>query len=466
MEQLSGLDSVFLALDGDRVQGHAGGVGVFDPSPARGPITLRALRHSMENRLAGLPVLRRRLYAVPLGLDHPYWVEDPSLDLAHHVREHSLPENGSLEQLLASLHAERLSRDHPLWELHLVHGLPRGRQALYLKIHHAVVDGVAGNDVLGALFDEDPVSGGLDIGDRGRPGIATASLGGLVASSLLNVVRGPGRIVTVGSAAARSAPGLLIKVRRALPPHAQPISPLTAPATPFNKSVGTSRKLALCSVPFEEVAGLKDRRGVTVNDVVLALCAGALRQWLLDQGALPDQPLVVAVPVSVRPPGDVHAAGNQLGAMFTTLATDESDPSRRLRATHDAMAAAKERHAGLPATVMSDACQLIAPAVASFGFRVASRLRLLERITPFNLLVSTVPGPRGHLYCEGARMEHYYPISQIVDGQGLNITAFTFDGHINFGLLGDPRLTPDLDTLADYLVKEMQVLSEDARTQP
>jgi diacylglycerol O-acyltransferase / wax synthase len=460
VEQLSGLDSVFLALDGDRFQGHAGGVGIFDASALRGPLTLEALHADIAFRLGRLPVLRRRLYTVPLGLDHPYWVEDPSLDLSHHLREHTLGAEETLEGLLSRLHSERLSRDHPLWELHLIHGLASGRQAIYLKIHHAVVDGVAGNDVLGALFDADPDGGGSR-GNLSQTEMASATLAGLLVGSLHNLVRGPGRVAVVGSAALKATPRLINKVRAALPHSAQPVGLLTAPATPFNKSVGSRRRLALCSVPFEEVTSLKDRHGVTINDVVIAMCAGAIRQWLVDQDSLPDQPLVVAVPVSIRADDDRTTSGNQLVAMFAPMATDESDPAARLRTTHEAMISAKQQHSEVPPTVMADACQLLLPTVTSMGFRLASRLRLVERFAPFNLLISTVPGPPGPLYCQGARMEHYYPISQIVDGQGLNITTFTFGGHLNIGILGDPDLTPDLDALADYLVKELQVLHEE-----
>ena len=461
MQQLSGLDSVFLAMEGDRVQGHAGGVGILSKSATRGPITLEALRGHMETRLDRLPVLRRRLHSVPLGLDHPYWVEDPHLDLSHHLREHRLGQRQTLEGLLARLHAERLSRDRPLWELHLVHGLASGRQAVYLKIHHAVVDGVAGNDVLGALFDADE-HGVVVRSSPDAPEIASATLSGLLAVSLYNVLRGPGRAAVVGLAAFRTTPRLVGRLRRALPTGSGPIGHLTAPATPFNKRIGSRRQLALCSVPFEEVTALRDKHGVSVNDVVIALCAGALRHWLMEQDALPNQPLVVAVPVSTRAAGNEAGGGNQLGAMFAPLATGENDPAARLRATHEAMTAAKQLHSEVPPTVMADACQLLAPTVANLGFRLSSRLRLLERMTPFNLVISTVPGPEEPLYCHGARMEQYYPISQIVDGQGLNITSFTFAGHLNIGILADPDLSPDLSALADHLVKELQLLQEEA----
>ncbi len=457
MEQLSGLDSVFLALDGDRVQGHAGGVGVFRPSAARGAITLEALKHDIASRLSRLPALTRRLYQVPLGLDHPYWVDDPDVDLSHHVREHTLEEMETLEDVLARLHSQRLVRERPLWEMHLVHGLPEGRQALYLKIHHAVVDGIAGNDLLRALWAVEPdrvlVEGRFGTGEA-----ASSTLTGLIAGTLHTLARTPRRAAVVASAGLRATPALVGRVRRALPPHAEPIGRLTAPATTFNKSVGRQRKVSLCSVPFDDVASVKDRHGVTVNDVVLAMCAGALRQWLRDQDALPEAPLVVAVPISVRAPDDDGSGGNLIGAIFVPLPTHIGDIGARLRTIHTAMSSAKQRHATLPPSVMIDACALMSPTVASLGFKAVSRLRLLERISVFNLLVSTVPGPSGPLDCLGAALEHYYPLSQVTDGQGLNITTFTFEKHLNIGILGDPDLTPDLDALADYVVKELQAM--------
>jgi WS/DGAT/MGAT family acyltransferase len=237
-----------------------------------------------------------------------------------------------------------------------------------------------------------------------------------------------------------------------------PSSGLRAPATPFNKPIGPHRRWAFRSLPFEDVRAVKNAAGVTVNDVVMALCAGALRRYLDDHDALPEAPLVAAVPVSVRTEEQKGTGGNQVSALIAALPTNLVDPLERLQAAHEAMRAAKEQHDAIPAGLLADVTQFAMPALAGQAARLAARLRLLERVNPFNLMISNVPGPNVPLYYAGAKLLAYYPLSAIADGQGLNITVISLDGGLHFGVIADRDLAPDLDVLAGYLADELKVL--------
>jgi WS/DGAT/MGAT family acyltransferase len=211
-------------------------------------------------------------------------------------------------------------------------------------------------------------------------------------------------------------------------------------------------------VPFEDVRAVKNASGTTVNDVVMTLCAGALRRWLLDHDALPEAPLVASVPVSVRTEEQKGTGGNRVSSMMGAIPTNLDDPAERLAAAHEAMKAAKEQHGALPADLLADVTQFAMPALAGQAARLNARLRLLERISPFNLIISNVPGPNIPLYYAGAELVAYYPLSAIAEGQGLNITVMSYGGGLHFGLIADRDLVPDLDAMASYLVDELKVL--------
>ena len=470
MEQLSGLDAAFLAMESETVQGHGGGVCLLEGPPAYPALTLEALTTTVQQRLHLVPLFRRKLHQVPFGLDQPYWVDDPQLDLRHHVRETSLPEDAGAQDLadvVAGLHSARLDRDRPLWELHLIHGLPEGNQAVYLKVHHAAIDGVSGNDLLTALLDQTPEAGVIP--DLVPATAAPPSTVRLVTRTAGTFASHPRRAVSLTVSVARSLPAVLGRVvGRHLPASPSQSEPDTvdldggrgvrAPDTPFNHAITAQRALHLRAVAFSDVHDVKTALGTTVNDVLMAMCAGALRRWLEELDALPDKPLVAAVPVSTRTPEDEGSAGNRLTMMFASLPTDEPDLMTRARRAHESMRGAKEFHGALPANLLAEVTQFAMPSLAGLAIRLSARLRVLERVKPFNLIISNVPGPKGPLYLAGTRLLAYYPVSQVVDGQGLNITVLSYGGQINIGVLGDPTLAPHLDHLADYLTDELRLL--------
>jgi WS/DGAT/MGAT family acyltransferase len=472
VQQLSGLDAAFLGMETRAVNGNVGGVAVLDPSRSAEPLTLHRLTRLVGSRLYLIPAFRRRLVPVPLGLDHPYWIEDPDLDLEYHVRELALPAPGDNRQLteqVARVHARHLDRSHPLWELYLIQGLATGRIAIYLKMHHAAIDGVSGNDLIAALLDLVPEGRVAEPPPEWAPDTVPGPME-LIVRGVISLAVHPLRATRLGWGLFRSAPRLAsrrssprLQVADRLPGQDKDVvlptgSRLRAPPTPFNRSVGAHRRCSFCSLSLAEVKAVKDTFGVTVNDVVMALCAGALRRYVTSREALPDMPLVAAVPVSLRTAEDGQA-GNKMSIMITPIPTHLTDAQERLRTVHDSMRAAKEVHGALPANLLADVAQFAMPALVGLTARLSARLRLLERLSPFNLVISNVPGPQLRLYCAGARLRAYYPLSAVTDGQGLNMTVISCDGQMHFGLLADRELAPDLDRLAGFLAEEMSALS-------
>jgi diacylglycerol O-acyltransferase / wax synthase len=473
VQQLTGLDAAFLAMETDSVFGHVGSVVVLDPSTAPEPLTLERLTALIERRLHLIPPFRRRLVTVPFGLDQPYWIEDPDFDLEYHVREIALPEPGNDRQLAyqaARLHARPLDRRRPLWEIYLIHGLEGGRKAVYSKVHHAAIDGVSGNDILAAVLDLTP-EGRPD--DDVPPWECDEEPGAarMLAKSAVSLAGHPLRAARMTYGIARSLPTLATSpVRPRLPVVDRLLrrdekavlssAGLRAPRTPFNRPVGPHRRWAFCTVPLDDVKAVKKAAECTVNDVVMALSTGALRRWLIEHEALPSGPLVAAVPVSVRTDDQQGQGGNRVSTMMAPLPTHLADPLDRLRACHLAMQAAKQQHGALPADLLADVTQFAMPALAGQAARAAARVRLVERVNPFNLIVSNVPGPPIDLYYAGCKIVAYYPLSAIADGQGLNITVMSLAGGMHFGLIADRELVPDVDRMAQYLVDELVLLSD------
>ncbi len=467
MQQLTGLDAAFLAMETHAVFGHIGSVCVLDPSTSPDGITLAKLTSLIEERIHLIPPFRRRLANVPLGLDQPYWIEDPGFDIEYHVRELALPSPGDDRQLAeqaSRLHARPLDRSRPLWEVYLIHGLSGRRVAIYSKVHHAAIDGVSGGEMLTAILDVRPE--GRTVAPEPWAPDRQPSAAGLLLRSARTYAGQPLRAARLSYALAKgvSRPRLPY-IDRLLGRDADVVLPsagLRAPATPFNKTISPHRRWSFATIPLADVKEIKNAAGGTVNDVVMALSTGALRRWLLEHDALPEAPLVAAVPVSIRTEAEKHSGGNKVSTMMAPLPTHLADPLERLHACTAAMSAAKEQHGALPATLLSDVTQFAMPALAGQAARLAARTRLLERVNPFNLFVSNVPGPNLPLYYAGCRLLGYYPLSAIADGQGLNITVCSLDGGMHFGLIADRELVPDLDLMMGYLVDEVEVLRKAA----
>ena len=486
MRQLSSLDAQFLAVESARTYGHVGGLAIYDPSTAPGgKLTTADLCRLVGGRLHLLPPFRWRLVQVPFNLDLPFWVEDPDFDLDFHIRESAVPPPGDdrrLAETVARIFARPLDRAHPLWELYLIHGLPEGRVALLTKIHHSVVDGVSGNEILTILLDESPegreipppdappapdrVPGDLELAGRGLLALPRQPWRALraIPTALPHLTELPGANAFPAVPALSKA---VTRVRQALgEPDDRSILEVTsarAPKSPLNAPISAHRRFSFGSLSLDAVKAIKDELGVTVNDVVVTLCTAAVREWLLERDALPDEPLVAMVPVSVRTDEQRGAFGNRISMMIVPIPTDEADPRRRITRAHELLQGAKTRHGGLPANLLTDATSFIPPAVAALAARTT--MDVLGRTRPpINLVISNVPGPRNPLYMAGAQMQANFPISVVVDGVGLNMTVMSYRDHLDFGIVADRELVDDTWSMIDGLGRALADLEEVAGT--
>lgn len=473
MQQLTGLDAAFLALETTTSTGHVGGVCVLDPSTAPRPLDLATLTELIAARLPLVPVLRRRLLEVPLGLDQPYWIDDADFDIEYHIRELALPAPGSDTQLaeqVARLHARPLDRRRPLWELYLITGLAEGRLAVYTKLHHAAIDGASGAELLTVLLDLSPEGRELPPATRFVPA-RPPSRSALAARATARLAWRPVQTVRLAGELVRFIPTLapvvgsflggMLGLNRG---DGEVISTPSgrAPATPFNKPITPHRKVAFRSIDLDDVKKVKNAFGVSVNDVVMAMCAGALRRWLSNRGELPAGPLVAMIPVSVRDEAGKGKLGNKVSAMLANLPTQLADPAQRLTVVHEATKIAKSQQAAIPQGLVDDISDFAPPALTARAARVVFATGLLHRLPAFNVCISNVPGPNIPVYLGGARLLANYPVSVITDGQGLNITLVGYLGQLHFGLIACRELVPDVDTLASYLVDELNLLLKES----
>jgi WS/DGAT/MGAT family acyltransferase len=466
MQQLSGLDNTFLTMEAGGQLGHVGSLCMYDVSQLQGSL-YDAIERTLKERMHLLPPYRRRLAEVPLNLDHPYWIEDPDFDLDFHLRHIAVPPPGDDEQLatlVARIHGRALDRNRPLWEMYVIEGLASGQVALYTKIHHCTIDGVSGAEMMQVLLDRVPE--GAPVAPPKKPWVPDRipSGGEMLARGLGGLVRTPDRVVrqairtvravTDSNEALRSVASTLgldrvpvaaRLLRRGDQVDADEIPQTPAPRTPFNRSITPHRRFAFFSQPLGDVKKVKTAAGTTLNDVVMAISAGALRRYLEEKKALPKDPLMAMVPVSVRSAEEKQAYTNRVGSILSTLATDVEDPLERLQRIHEGMANAKRANEAVPANLLQDWTQVTTPALVAQAARIIARTKVFDRMNPpFNVVISNVPGPRESLYCAGAVLETFYPVSAVADGQGLNITVQSYRDHLDWGLIACRELVPDV----------------------
>lgn len=462
MQRLTGLDASFLYLETPTSHMHVAGLAIYDPSTVEGGLSIDRIREVFGGRLHLAPPFRRRLVEVPLGLHHPLWIEDPDFDLNYHIRHIAVPAPGGqhqLSELVSHLVALPLDRSRPLWEIWVIEGLEDGNIALLSKVHHAAIDGASGNELTVALLDLTPEVATHEPEEAWSPDrIPTdAELLAYAASSL---ARQPFRVVKAARKTASAALRLRRRGREA-PEATPPPAPFTAPRTSFNHALSPRRSYAFTSVSLPMVKAIKADVGCTVNDVVLGLCAGALRSYLDGIGEEPDGPLVAMIPISVRSDDQRDALGNQVAASLTSLATDVDDPLERLARIHESMTQAKAQHEAIGADTLQEWAEFAAPAVAGRAARLYSRMRVADRMRPiFNVTISNVPGPPFPLYSAGARMVANYPVGPVADGSGLNMTVMSYLDQLDFGLLSCPDVLPDVWSVASGLESALKELAD------
>jgi WS/DGAT/MGAT family acyltransferase len=459
--RLSGTDTFFLFSERATSPMHVGGLTVLDPTGADGfgPDRVWAL---LAERLPRVPAFLRRLHEVPLGLDCPVWVDDPGFDLDRHVHVATVPAPGGRHEVgavIGEIMGHRLDRSRPLWDVWYLEGLAEGRVAVLTRTHHAMADGVSGAGLAAALCDLEPGASPHD------PLVAVVAEpppddAGLVVQGIGHALGTPLRAGRLAFQLARQG----IELARAASrrePDATPLAILPAPPTPFNGRVGPDRAFAYSSVPLSVVRDVKARHGVTVNDVLLALMADALRAYLQGVGALPAASLVAAVPVSTRRADD-DELGNRIANMMVPLATDVADPVARLQVIHRAAVRAKKLTTALQACKSLAISEAAPPVVNRLVWPfVATGMEMLT-LAPSNLIISNVPGPTFPLYMGGARIESIIPVSALLLGMGLNVTVMSYLDDIEFGFAADPSGIPDLWALADGVPRALDALADAA----
>lgn len=475
MDHLSGLDATFLYIETPETPMHVGGLNICElPAGYTGDFYEDVKKH-IASRLHLASVFQRKLLNMPFELANPVWVHDDTLDLDYHVRSTVLPKPGSraqLDKLVGRLHSSLLDRSRPLWELYVIEGLksppgaPKGSRhvAFYSKVHHAALDGAGGAALAEAILDLGPVPREIPPppSRRKNPGQPSEipSLGQLTRAGIKNTGAQYAKLAKMLPTLAGTALQLLRPAKDNL---GQTTSRKTGnawfgPKTPINVSVTNQRLFAGLSIPLAEIKAIAKGHEATLNDVVLAICSGALRNYLATHGGVPAEPLLAAVPVSLREAGNTEL-NNQVSMMRISLASTVADPLERLLAVRKGSKASKALTGSVKSVLPTDFPSLGAPWLISGLAALFGRSRLANRMPPLaNVAISNVPGPKMPLYLAGAKLLTYYPVSIAVHSMALNITVQSYAGSLDFGLTACRKAVPDLPDMADLILAAHQEL--------
>ena len=466
MKQLSGLDATFLHLETPEMPMHVGALHVFEIPPGQTGKFVTRLRAHIASRLPAAPVLRRRLWWMPLNLANPAWV-DAEPDLREHIVEIKLPPSAklgdglaALEAAVSQLHPVLLDRKRPLWKMHVLEGLanaPDGsrRVGLYTQFHHAAVDGQAAVALAQVILDLQ--ASGRDLAIRPSSRSKVFQLGwqemlrGAIANEASQVAQIVKQLPGTAKALAGAAGAALQRTQLLAGDQATPSNLTLAPRTVLNQSVGAGRAFAAISLPLDRLKASARTHEATLNDIVLLLCSTALRRWLGQHGGVPRKSLVAAVPISLRAKGDT-SADNQASMSLVSLGTQVADLRKRLAHIKQATGAMKATVGGLKSVLPTDFPSIGVPWLMEALTALYGKTKVADRIPQVaNLVISNVPGPPVPLYMAGARMTANFPTSIVVHGMALNITVQSYDQQMDFGLMADGAAMPDVRTLADAL---------------
>ena len=462
LDRLTAIDASFLHQESAVSHMHVGAVTIFEGPPP----SFEEIADALRGRLHLVPRYRQRLAVPPLGTGRPLWADDPDFNLEYHVRQTALPEPGSEEQLfnLASrIFSQQLDRSKPLWELWVVEGVADHGFALISKTHHAMIDGISGVDLATVMFDVQPVPQRIE--HTGVPWTAARQPAGvdLLAAGARDLVRSGLRVATsaIGAlthpdravgAAVEAAEGLGEVVWAGLNP---------APATPLNVEIGPHRRLVGARARLQDFKLVKSMFSTTVNDVVLAVVTGALRDWLRSRGVRTEGvELRALVPVSIRAEHEHGTLGNRIAAMRGPLPVYIDDPLTRLRTVKEAMDGLKESKQAVGAEVLASVQNFAPPTILA----QASRLNFSTRL--FNLIVTNVPGPQFPLYAYGREMQEIFPVAFLPKNHALAVAIMSYNGAVNIGLLGDLDAVPDIGVIAEGIRRHLDALLALARDAP
>jgi WS/DGAT/MGAT family acyltransferase len=457
MKHLSGLDATFLHLETPEMPMHVGGMNLFDLPPGFKGSFHDAVKDHVAKRMHLASVFTKKLALMPFDLANPVWIEDGDVDLDYHVRQITLPKPGTqaqLEAYIGRLHSSLLDRSRPLWEFYVFDGLESGQAAFYSKIHHAALDGQGAAVMAQAILDITPQPREVPPPKPRLRGPYQPAVRHMVNAALRDTLHQCWSLVKAVPEALKVAGGLLIpakgedgKLHFGLPGIGLGIGP----KTPLNVSITNQRVFATTTVSLEEAKQVAHAFDGTLNDAVLAICSGAMRRYLETKGPLPRKSLIGALPVSLRAEGDT-ALNNQVSMMPVSLATNITDPVKRMHAIVKASQAMKVALQNVKSVMPTDFPSLGVPWLMSGLVSLYGRSKLADSIPPIaNVVISNVPGPRMPLYLAGARMATNFPVSIVVHGLALNITVQSYNGALDFGMIACRRAMPDVREFAGFM---------------
>ena len=480
MIHLSGVDASFLHLETPEMPMHVGSLHLLDlPAGYKGDFYEDVVKHVSE-RIHLAAVFERKLAQMPFEMSNPVWVDDDDIDIEYHIRRIVLSKPGTMEQLQAyvgRLHSTLLDRSRPLWEMYVIEGLKSGQMAFYAKVHHAAIDGQAGVALGKALYsltpDPTPVRKARA---RTRSNQYQLGVAELATAAMQNTIQQYVKLVTTLPNAMRAMASVTVPAFTQIATSMAKMNPLMGglsnltmpdltkpnlglgslgfgPKTPLNVSITNQRAFAGRSVSLAETKGLAKRVGVSLNDLVMAACAGALRRYMRDLDVKLDKPMTAAIPVSLREAGN-EDPNNQVTMMLASLATDIKDPLERLKAIHASTSSSKELTGAFKAAIPTDFPSFGAPWIMTGLATLFGRSKIADNVPPIaNVAISNVPGVPVPLYLAGAKMVSYFPVSIPAHGCALNITVQSYNGSLDYGLTACRRAVPDVGDLADYIVE-------------
>lgn len=464
MQQLSGLDASFLYLETANSPMHIGGLSIYDPSTAPGgKVSFKQILANTTVRARRVAAMTNTLVEVPLSMDHPYWRADADFDPEFHIRHIALPKPGDWRQLciqVSRLHARPLDRGHPLWEMYIIEGLdnvegyPPGCFAVVTKMHHAAIDGASGVEIASAIHDLEPIAGLKNDAPSNKREKVPSGLE-LIWRAQINNIKTPFRIFSV---AKNTVPGFAKFAAGLYKGKLKRVTDL--PRTRFNTNVSPHRVFAAVTFDLNEIKAIKSSiENVTVNDVAIAICGGALRKYLTDKGELPEKSLAAMAPINVRTKDKLGTAGNQVSQMTVRVCSDIEDPKERLIAVSEGTREAKELTNAIGAKSMTDYAQFIPSTLAASAARVASRIGMSNRGTPiYNCVITNVPGPQVPLYFTGAKMVSNFGLGPPIDGTGLFQAITSYCGSFNIAACSCREMMPDPDFYAQCLQESFDEL--------
>lgn len=466
MKQLGILDAAFVNLEQTNTPQHVGGIGIYDPSTAPGGfVRFKDVISSFERRLNQQPLFRTRLVEVPGGLDRPYWVKDANFDVEFHLRHIALPEPGDWRQLciqVARLHSRPLDMSRPLWEAYIIEGLdnipnlPKGCFAIYTKMHHALVDGAGGSSFMALIHDLVPNPVAEEIVEEPRLVDVEPSVSELLSKASVNRVKNTAQLARGTVDTVMGFGRYALDVARKEVPGAD----IDAPKTILNKAVGPHRVFDAAEFPLDGFKDIKNVLGTTINDVALGIVAGALRNYLLEKGELPEEgSLATGIPLNMRTRRGVTDENNQVGSVFASLHTDIEDPVERLQAIVESTNDAKLNGEANPMVDALKIAGVFSPALSKAVAGMWSRNEI-SRFLPVNIstVVTNVMGPDFPLYCAGAQLVDYYALGVLTPGMGLFHAVFSYSGKVSLSVLGDRNIMPDPERYHDCLVASYEEL--------